>query len=169
MHDHINRFIVCDYILGNIDRHEGNFGAVRNSETRRFSGMALLFDTGLSLLCHRGDESQNTEEILANPVRSPQQQQLAMVDDFSRFDPSALAGFESEVAETLARCRSRYMDEQRIAYLVDFVGAGIETVAEAASLAPLSSLTDMRERAERIREIRTARLAARGQKPVFVV
>lgn len=43
------RMAVLDYIIGNTDRHFGNFGFIRNAETLEWCGMAPNFDTGNSM------------------------------------------------------------------------------------------------------------------------
>ena len=42
----IDKMIVIDYILGNIDRHKGNFGIIRNANTLEWLKIAPVFDTG---------------------------------------------------------------------------------------------------------------------------
>ena len=44
----IEKMITVDIILGNEDRHLGNFGFIRNVETLEFVGFAPLFDSGYS-------------------------------------------------------------------------------------------------------------------------
>lgn len=45
--------VCCDFVLGNFDRHYGNFGLVRDASTLEFVGMAPVFDSGNSLWCNR--------------------------------------------------------------------------------------------------------------------
>lgn len=40
------KMIFIDYIVGNVDRHFGNFGFIRNAETLQWLGPAPVFDTG---------------------------------------------------------------------------------------------------------------------------
>ena len=46
----IEKMITVDTILGNEDRHLGNFGFIRNVETLEFVGFAPLFDSGYSFV-----------------------------------------------------------------------------------------------------------------------
>ena len=48
----VDEMIVCDYLIGNHDRHWNNFGVIRNVETRQFVRVAPLFDMGGSLWCN---------------------------------------------------------------------------------------------------------------------
>ena len=41
--------IVLDYLIVNEDRHQNNFGVVRNAETLEYLGAAPIYDSGTSL------------------------------------------------------------------------------------------------------------------------
>lgn len=45
----IDKMILLDYLMVNTDRHFNNFGALRNSETLEWIGIAPIYDTGTSL------------------------------------------------------------------------------------------------------------------------
>ena len=45
---YIDRMIFVDHIIGNDDRHLGNFGFIRDVETAKITGFAPLFDSGSS-------------------------------------------------------------------------------------------------------------------------
>ena len=45
----LEQMIVLDALIANEDRHWGNFGALRNSESLEFIGLAPVFDNGNSL------------------------------------------------------------------------------------------------------------------------
>ena len=44
--EYIDKMILADYIIGNPDRHLGNFGFIRDVETGKLIGFAPLFDFG---------------------------------------------------------------------------------------------------------------------------
>lgn len=44
--EYLNRMITADRIIGNDDRHLGNFGFLRSAETGKILGFAPLFDSG---------------------------------------------------------------------------------------------------------------------------
>ena len=46
--DYVDAMIAADHILGNDDRHLGNFGFIRDVETAGITGFAPLFDSGSS-------------------------------------------------------------------------------------------------------------------------
>jgi hypothetical protein len=47
--DEINKMIILDYFIDNIDRHWNNFGILRNSETGLWIGNIPIYDNGYSL------------------------------------------------------------------------------------------------------------------------
>ena len=44
--DYIKKMVYCDYVIGNNDRHLGNFGFIRDANTAKIIGFAPLFDSG---------------------------------------------------------------------------------------------------------------------------
>ena len=48
--EHLDRMIAADFIIGNKDRHFGNFGFIRNVYDGHILSMAPIFDSGLSFL-----------------------------------------------------------------------------------------------------------------------
>lgn len=100
----LDRILVCDSILANIDRHWGNFGLIRNVETLEYR-TAPIFDTGSSLWVNQtirsmaaGDYRFETRPFYKQPKR-----QLDMVIDASWYHPEALDGFVEEVREYLTK------------------------------------------------------------------
>ena len=47
--DAVDRMIVLDYLIVNGDRHQNNFGVVRNADTLEYLGAAPIYDSGTSL------------------------------------------------------------------------------------------------------------------------
>ena len=45
----LDRMLVLDYLILNEDRHQNNFGAIRNANTLEWLGAAPVFDNGSSL------------------------------------------------------------------------------------------------------------------------
>ena len=56
----INDMIIIDYIIGNTDRHTGNFGIIRDADTLEWKKIAPIFDSGNSL-CHNTNKIENIE------------------------------------------------------------------------------------------------------------
>lgn len=49
----LSRIFSLDALLANFDRHAGNFGIIRNSQTLEYTGFAPTFDAGNSLWCNK--------------------------------------------------------------------------------------------------------------------
>ena len=57
--ERIDEMIALDFIIGNEDRHRGNFGILRNAETLEWLGIAPIFDNGNSFFFDQEDEELN--------------------------------------------------------------------------------------------------------------
>jgi len=55
----LDSMIALDFLMGNEDRHRGNFGILRNADTLEWVDIAPLFDNGNSLFFDRGNEDIN--------------------------------------------------------------------------------------------------------------
>lgn len=71
--DNIDNMIGFDYLIRNVDRHEKNFGIIRNPDSLETISFAPIFDNGTSLLF---DGLKNEE---TKPFRQNRQQQLDLV------------------------------------------------------------------------------------------
>ncbi len=104
--------IVLDYLIANEDRHQGNFGAVRNADTLEFVGAAPLFDNGSSLWF-----TLPTAQIRANarvdckPFKPEHTEQLRLVGDFDWLDTDALINIGDIAREVFAD--SEFVDPAR--------------------------------------------------------
>lgn len=102
----LSKMFVCDYIIGNYDRHYNNFGVIRNVETLEYTRMAPIFDSGNSLWCQVETlDTLHDFEYIAKPfgtAMSPDRQ-LKFLSEFSWFEPARLDGFAEEAAEILKR------------------------------------------------------------------
>ena len=45
----VSQMIVLDYLIANEDRHQNNFGLIRNANTLEWIGPAPIFDSGSSM------------------------------------------------------------------------------------------------------------------------
>ena len=56
----IDEMMALDFILGNVDRHKGNFGILRDADTLKWTGTAPIFDNGNCLFYDSdNDEIEN--------------------------------------------------------------------------------------------------------------
>jgi hypothetical protein len=101
------RMIVLDYIMNNKDRHFTNFGALRNSDTLLYTGLAPIFDTGTSLFCKKNADRILPDEQAELGVEcfDTIQNQLQLVKDFSWFDKKKLEGLSEETFEIFSKVK----------------------------------------------------------------
>jgi hypothetical protein len=64
----IDDMIAVDFIIGNTDRHLGNFGIIRDANNLKWVKIAPLFDSGNSL-CHNVKKIDNVEDNLDSRCR----------------------------------------------------------------------------------------------------
>ena len=95
----IDEMIVVDYLLANTDRHEYNFGAIRNADTLGEVSFAPLFDFGNSMLYAEDDR------LVAFPFCRTQKEQIGLVSDFSWYEPERLKPAIEEVEGVMAENR----------------------------------------------------------------
>lgn len=100
----IDKMIVADYLMANFDRHTHNFGLIRNPETLDGYRIAPLFDHGCGFYCHATTDELESRPYAweSHPFREYPSQQLALVEDLSWYDPSALEGFMDDIAAVLS-------------------------------------------------------------------
>lgn len=70
--------LAFDYLIGNTDRHMGNFGFMRDVDSRKFTRIAPLFDNGTSLWNELPD-LQQSEIMDDKPVRDWQEGQIRLI------------------------------------------------------------------------------------------
>lgn len=123
----IDKMIVCDYILGNFDRHYHNFGAIRNVNNLKWMKIAPLFDDGSSLWATTpttliGSPYNN------KPFMSNARMQLNLVNDYSLLNVDKFHGFERDIHNVLSL--NPFMDEPRITAIINQVHMRIKEVIE---------------------------------------
>lgn len=99
------QMLVCDYLTGNADRHDGNLGVIRDVETLEWVGVAPVFDSGRAFYFGELDEAELRDRLFryeATPFESRPSAQLALVEDFSWFDPTAFGDMPHMIATTFA-------------------------------------------------------------------
>lgn len=163
----LNKILTFDFILGNVDRHGGNFGAIRVADDLSFAGPAPIFDSGLSLLCNVTDVPTDVCDLVANPFSHRLYLQLALVDDFDWFDPHPLQLALGSLAEKLSLNANKNMDAERVEYIVNFAKSGISTVSSVAELPPCKTRREVSERGELILNRRRDAMRALGCDPVL--
>ena len=68
-----------DYLINNADRHYGNFGFIRNVQTRKFLGMAPIFDNGNSLWYLQLNKRMKLKDQPAKPFCDTHAEQVMLL------------------------------------------------------------------------------------------
>lgn len=123
----INKMLVCDYILGNYDRHYRNFGAIRNVLDLKWKRIAPIYDSGSSLWATTPTQLIGTA-YRSKPFKSKAEDQLNLVDDMSWLNKNKLLGFDKTVYEILDK--NPFMDKERKSAISIQVKSRIEKVIE---------------------------------------
>ena len=110
--DSLDRMMVVDYLIANEDRHQNNFGVVRNAETLEYLGAAPLFDSGTSLWFDKPTAMIGSKAKLScKPFKNSHEEQIKLVTSFDWLDLNALQGIEEELRELVRG--SLFIDEAR--------------------------------------------------------
>lgn len=109
----MDQMIVLDYLILNEDRHQNNFGLIRDANTLEWIGAAPIFDSGSSLgydklagmiLSGRGIECK--------PFKKTHKEQLKLVSSFDWVDFDRLAGSRQEIQDVLEQA-GEFVDAAR--------------------------------------------------------
>ena len=105
LRESIDKMIVCDYLMANDDRHLFNFGLIRDVESLQVLGCAPLYDSGCAFFARATLAQLRVKRYFydSHPFREAPYSQLALVEDFSWFEPEKLDGFTDEVREVLSQ------------------------------------------------------------------
>ena len=96
----IDQMIVLDFLIVNEDRHQTNFGVVRDANTLEFLGPAPIFDSGTSLWFDKPTQMIGSmANVVCKPFKTSHEQQLGLVSSFDWVDFSKLDRIEDEWME----------------------------------------------------------------------
>jgi hypothetical protein len=102
------KMIALDYLIAATDRHWGNFGVMRDSDTLAYTGTAPLFDNGGSLWNEKSTAIIQTGLDERNRCfdGKTNRQQLEIIQDLSWFDETRLENFTEEMRSILNKNRN---------------------------------------------------------------
>lgn len=119
----IDQMIVLDYLIANEDRHQKNFGLIRNANTLEWIGAAPLFDSGSSLGYDKlPNQILSLRGVECKPFKKTHAEQLKLVASFDWIDFRRLEGIEQEIREVFDQAGD-YMDEARKSAIVSAFSA----------------------------------------------
>lgn len=108
----LDQMIVVDYLIANEDRHQNNFGAIRNAETLEWLGPAPIYDSGSSLwFANSLSLIRANAKLTCKPFKSDHNEQIKLVTSFDWLDLSLLDGIEEEVQTIFSN--SHFVNEAR--------------------------------------------------------
>lgn len=103
----VEKMLVVDYLMANLDRHWNNFGVLIDSESREWLRAAPVFDTGEALWCDReltqpfGGCTTSRAGMMRPFARRIDDQIERHCQDLSWLDPSKLKGFSEQACDIL--------------------------------------------------------------------
>lgn len=128
----VNQMIVLDYLIANEDRHQNNFGLIRNANTLEWLGAAPIFDSGSSLGYDKlAPQIRSLRFAECKPFKKTHAEQLKLVTDFTWIDFDALEGIESKMKAILDQAGD-YLDVPRKAAILSAFSARVEDVRTLA-------------------------------------
>lgn len=108
----IDRMIVVDYLIANEDRHQNNFGVIRDAQSLQYLGAAPIYDSGTSLWFNKPRSMINNQTKLScKPFKNSHEEQLKLVKSFDWMDFSLLQDIEEEFREIVRD--SIFIDQSR--------------------------------------------------------
>ena len=123
----MDQMIVVDYIIANEDRHQNNFGLVRDANTLEWLSPAPVFDSGSSL----GYDKLSGKNVECKPFKKTHEEQLKLVSSFDWVDFQALTGLNEDIRKVFENAEE-YIDETRINAIISSVENRIEQVQSFA-------------------------------------
>lgn len=109
----VDQMIVLDYLIANEDRHQNNFGLLRNADTLEWLGAAPIFDSGSSLGYDKlTPQIFSDRAVECKPFKKTHAEQLKLVTSFDWIDFDRLKGLEHEIRTVLDQA-GEYVDESR--------------------------------------------------------
>lgn len=143
----IDKMIVLDYLIANEDRHQANFGAIRNADTLEYIGMAPIYDSGTALwMDHPVSQIGNMAKVVCKPFKSTHQTQLSLVSSFDWLDLQALEQVVPD-AWMQATESAHFLEPNRRKAIFTALGERVKNlkayINQYASKSPLSTQDDV--------------------------
>ena len=127
--DSLDRMLVLDYLIANEDRHQNNFGAVRNAGTLEWLGCAPIYDSGTSLWFDKPRTMISAHaKASSKPFKTTHDEQIKLVSSFDWFDITALAGIDEELQELVKG--SLFIDTARMDALCAALRGRVERLVQ---------------------------------------
>lgn len=127
--DAIDQMLVLDYLIVNEDRHQNNFGVMRNADTLEWMGPAPVYDSGTSLwFSSPVSRIRPAAPPPSKPFKTSHGEQIKLVSSFDWVDVAALDGVDEEFREIVKG--SPFIDETRCDALCGALRKRVEMLSE---------------------------------------
>lgn len=128
----VDQMIVLDYIISNEDRHQNNFGLVRNADTLQWLGAAPLFDSGSSLGYDKlSGQILSGKGVECKPFKKTHEEQIRLVSSFDWIEFERLRDLEDEMRAVFAKAGD-YIEDARKDAIVTSVRRRIDSLHRLA-------------------------------------
>lgn len=108
----VDQMMVLDYLILNEDRHQNNFGVIRDAKTLEYTGAAPVFDSGTSFWWDTPTvRIGNMQRVVCKPFKKYHDEQIKLVQSYDWLDITKLRGIEEEFREIVKD--SEFIDEIR--------------------------------------------------------
>ncbi|NMA24217.1 MAG: excisionase [Clostridiales bacterium] len=128
--DALDRMMTVDYLIVNEDRHQNNFGVLRNADTLQWLGTAPIYDSGTSLWFESPVSMIQPAALKqpCKPFKTSHSEQIKLVNSFDWVNLSALHGIDEEFREIVKD--SPFIDLARCDALCTTLRRRVEMLAE---------------------------------------
>lgn len=124
----MDQMIVLDYLIANEDRHQNNFGLIRNANTLEWIGAAPIFDSGSSLGFDKlPGQILSPRGIECKPFKKTHEEQLKLVTSFDWLGFGRLNGMEDEIRQVLDQAGD-FVDEARKSAIITAFSSRLENL-----------------------------------------
>lgn len=116
----LDRMILTDHLMANVDRHTNNFGILRDPDTLEWIASAPVFDTGTSLGANLSDaEIRMSADEGCKPFARTFRKQLELVTDISWIDADSMDSV-SDYMRSVLGSSMHITDDRRDAIIESF-------------------------------------------------
>ena len=127
--EYLDFLLTFDYLIGNQDRHMGNFGVIRNVETLEWEGFAPVFDNGTSLWYNKLPMVINQgRDIESKPFKSYHSEQIKLVDSFDNINVEKVKAGIDGMVNILSS--SPYISNDRMSSVINAFSKRIDDLEE---------------------------------------
>ena len=123
----VDDMLLFDYLINNADRHYGNFGFIRDVQTRRFLGMAPIFDNGNSLWYLQLNKRMKLKDQPAKPFRDTHAEQMKLLGRSAVHWDRLTESWLRQMVEDIYS-RNDLFDTERMDNLVHNIGVALQRI-----------------------------------------